>query len=50
MRWKNTLAVPIIALLLVVAIGMLLIGYVVNDRVFYSALEEREKDLSLIHI
>ena len=44
MRWKNTLAVPIVALLLVVAIGMLLIGYVVNDRVFFSALEEREKD------
>ncbi|HEY5460961.1 MAG TPA: ATP-binding protein [Deferrimonas sp.] len=35
---------PIVALLLVVAVGMLLIGYVVNDRVFYSALEEREKD------
>ncbi|MHB1024638.1 MAG: ATP-binding protein [Desulfobacteria bacterium] len=44
MRWKNSLAVPIVALLLVVAIGMLLIGYVVNDRVFYSALAEREKD------
>lgn len=44
MRWKNSLAVPIVALLLVVAVGMLLIGYVVNDRVFHSAIEEREKD------
>ncbi|MDD5761528.1 MAG: ATP-binding protein [bacterium] len=44
MRWKNSLAIPVIALLLVVAIGMMLIGYVVNDRVFYTALEEREKD------
>jgi signal transduction histidine kinase len=44
LRWRNTLAVPIVALLLVVAIGMLLIGYVINDRVFHSALEEREKD------
>ena len=44
LRWKNTLAVPIVALLLVVAVVMLLIGYFVNDRVFYSALEEREKD------
>ena len=44
MRWKNSLAVPIVALLLVVSVGMLLIGYVVNDRLFYSALEEREKD------
>jgi len=44
LRWKNTLAVPIVALLLVVAIVMLLIGYFVNDRVFYSALEEREMD------
>jgi len=44
LRWKNSLAVPIIGLLLVVATGMLLIGYVVNDRVFHSALEEREKD------
>ncbi|MGZ8441403.1 MAG: response regulator [Candidatus Deferrimicrobiaceae bacterium] len=39
MRWKNSLAVPIVALLLVVAVGMLLIGYVVNDRVFHSAIE-----------
>ncbi|MGZ8450061.1 MAG: response regulator [Candidatus Deferrimicrobiaceae bacterium] len=39
MRWKNSLAVPIVALLLVVAFGMLLIGYVVNDRVFHSAIE-----------
>ena len=44
LRWKNSLAVPIVALLMVVAIGMLLIGSVVNDRVFHSALEEREKD------
>jgi len=44
LRWKNSLAIPVIALLLVVAIGMLLIGYIVNDRVFYTALEEREKD------
>jgi signal transduction histidine kinase len=44
LRWKNSLAIPIVALLLVVAVGMLLIGYLINDRVFYSALEEREKD------
>jgi signal transduction histidine kinase len=44
LRWKNSLAVPIVALLLVVAIGMLLIGYVVNDQVFHFALEERERD------
>ncbi|MGZ8450383.1 MAG: hypothetical protein ACXWWV_12460, partial [Candidatus Deferrimicrobiaceae bacterium] len=44
MRWKNSLAIPIVALLLAVAIGMLLIGYVINNRVFYTALEEREKD------
>ena len=39
MRWKYSLAVPIVALLMVVAIVMLLIGSVVDDRVFYSALE-----------
>ncbi len=44
MRWKNSLAVPIIVLLLVVALGMLLVGYYINERVFYSALEERERD------
>ncbi|GAB4240056.1 MAG: hypothetical protein OHK0028_18130 [Deltaproteobacteria bacterium] len=44
MRWKNSLAVPIVALLLALAVGMLLAGYVINDRVFYTALEEREKD------
>jgi signal transduction histidine kinase len=44
LRWKNSLAIPIVALLLVVAVGMLLVGYVINDQVFYSALEEREKD------
>jgi len=44
LRWKNSLAVPIVALLLVIAIGMLLIGYIVNNRVFLSALEERERD------
>ena len=44
LRWKNSLAVPIVALLLVVAVGMLLVGYFINDRVFYSALEERERD------
>ena len=44
LRWKNSLAIPIVALLLVVAVGMLLIGYLINDRVFYIALEEREKD------
>ncbi len=44
LRRKNSLAIPIVALLLVVAVGMLLIGYLINDRVFYSALEEREKD------
>ncbi|MGZ8463427.1 MAG: ATP-binding protein, partial [Candidatus Deferrimicrobiaceae bacterium] len=44
MRWKNSLAIPIVALLLAVAIGMLLIGYVINNRVFYTALEGREKD------
>jgi len=44
LRWKNSLAIPIVALLLVVAVGMLLIGYVINDRVFYTALEERERD------
>jgi signal transduction histidine kinase len=44
LRWKNSLAVPIVALLLVLAVAMLLVGYVINDRVFYTALEEREKD------
>jgi signal transduction histidine kinase/CheY-like chemotaxis protein len=44
LRWKNSLAIPVIALLLVVAVGMLMIGYFINDRVFYTALEEREKD------
>jgi len=43
-RWKNSLAVPIVALLLVVAFSMLLVGYYINERVFYSALEERERD------
>ncbi len=44
MRWKNSLAVPIVALLLVVAFSMLMVGYYINQRVFYSALEERERD------
>jgi len=44
LRWKRSLAVPIVALLLIVSVGMLLIGYIVNDQLFYSALEEREKD------
>ncbi len=44
MRRKNSLAIPIVSLLLVVAVGMMLIGYFVNDRVFYTALEERERD------
>jgi signal transduction histidine kinase/CheY-like chemotaxis protein len=44
LRWKNSLAVPIVALLLVLAIAMLLVGYFINDRFFYDALEEREKD------
>jgi signal transduction histidine kinase/CheY-like chemotaxis protein len=44
LRRKNTLAIPIVALLLVVAVGMLLVGSVVNDRVFSAALEERERD------
>jgi signal transduction histidine kinase len=44
LRRKNSLAIPIIALLLFVAAVMLLVGYFVNDRVFNSALEEREKD------
>ncbi len=44
MRWKNSLAIPIVVLMLMMAIGMLLIGYVINSRVFYSVIEEREKD------
>ncbi len=44
MRWKNSLAVPIVALLLLLAVGMLLIGYYINDKVFYTAIEERERD------
>jgi len=44
LRLKNTLAIPIVGLLVVLAVAMLLIGYFVNNRVFYSALEEREKD------
>ncbi len=44
MRWRKSLAVPIVGLLLVVAFSMLLVGYYINERVFYSALEERERD------
>lgn len=44
MRWRNSLAIPIVALLLVVAVATLLVGYFINDRGFFSAMEEREKE------
>ena len=44
LHWKRSLAIPIVALLLVIAVGMMLVGYFINDRVFFTALEERERD------
>ena len=44
MRLKNSLAIPIIILLIVVACCTLYVGYYINIHSLRSALEARERD------
>jgi len=41
-RVRNTIAIPIVLILLSIALGILVTGYYVNKSVFYSVFEERE--------
>jgi PAS domain S-box-containing protein len=41
-RFRNTIAIPIMLILLSIAVVVLVTGYYVNKSVFYSVFEERE--------
>ncbi|MDA8122706.1 MAG: response regulator [Deltaproteobacteria bacterium] len=45
-RFRNSIAIPIIFILLVLTAGILLAGYYINKKVFYNVFEEREKNHS----
>ena len=44
LRPRNTIAIPIVLLLLVIGTGILVAGYYVNESVFHSVFEERERN------
>ena len=41
---RNTIAIPIVLILLSIALGILVTGYYINKSVFYSVFEERESN------
>ncbi len=42
-RFRNSIAIPIVIILLILTTGILLAGYYINRGVFYNVFEEREK-------
>jgi PAS domain S-box-containing protein len=42
-RFRNSIAIPIVLILLILTTGILLAGYYINRNVFYNVFEEREK-------
>jgi PAS domain S-box-containing protein len=44
MRFRNTIAIPIVLLLVFIAAGILTAGYYINKSVFYTVFEERESN------
>jgi len=44
MRIRNSIAIPIVFVLLAIAVGILAAGYFINRGVFYDVFEERESN------
>ena len=42
-RFRNSIAIPIVFILLILTAGILLAGFQINRNVFYNVFEEREK-------
>ena len=50
-KFRNSIAIPIILILLFITAGILLAGYYINKNVFYNVFEERENNkLRNIHL
>jgi signal transduction histidine kinase/CheY-like chemotaxis protein len=50
-KFRNSIAIPILLILLSLTTGILLAGYYINEQVFYNVFEEREKSkASNIHL
>ena len=43
-RVRNSIAIPIVLILLSIGLGILVAGYYINKSVFYSVFEERESN------
>jgi len=44
LRSRNTIAIPIVLLLLFIGAGILTAGYYINKSVFHAVFEERENN------
>src|SRR5574341_1885121 len=50
-KFRNSIAIPILLILLFITAGILLAGYYVNKNVFYNVFEERENNkLKNLHL